>query len=442
MKNLIYTAVFVLVMSRLLHVQSAKAEELDFLDLWSKVRENSHSIKKSDHELRSSQASLSVARRHWLPSLTLSGNAFTTNDPGRNLFMNLSQRQIGATDFAPATLNEPGYHSFQQLSLGLNLPLFEGGSRVAEANIAKSLSELGSIGKDTALLNEYVETALAYSNLNSLEDAEKRTEILHDQVVQMIARYSIGNPSNPVGYSGMLGLRGLKNRLESVQLELQSKKSIILLTVNEKANLSSGWKTKDRELVVFLDKVFPLSAIRTDTVSAEQKMALAKMDVSEKMKDLERSKLFPKVGLFAQEGLTRGSRDTGTSFAGGIYLQWSLFDPHSFGRSTERNESYLAATSASLGSAQKSRIEKNSLLNLESTMKQNLVLLTESEKLLSEQVKVASRLFQSGSMNALQYAELLNRRIDLILALRQVEETWADTRAKLVLLSNDLGVIL
>ena len=75
-------------------------------------------------------------------------------------------------------------------------------------------------------------------------------------------------------------------------------------------------------------------------------------------------------------------------------------------------------------------------------MKKNLELLNDSEKLLSEQVKVTSNLFHSGAITALQLAEVLNRRVDLILNLRTLEQGLIDLRTKRLTQTHAEGIHL
>lgn len=76
-------------------------------------------------------------------------------------------------------------------------------------------------------------------------------------------------------------------------------------------------------------------------------------------------------------------------------------------------------------------IAEQSLLSSDATLTGNRKLLLESEQLLSEQARVAFRLFQSGSIQALQLAEVLNRRVDLVLSLKRLDEQWIQVRADL-----------
>ncbi len=63
---------------------------------------------------------------------------------------------------------------------------------------------------------------------------------------------------------------------------------------------------------------------------------------------------------------------------------------------------------------------RDQLNQSESALERASVILSGSDRILDEQVRVASRLFQSGSIPALQLSEVYNRRADLILEIRKI----------------------
>lgn len=434
MKNLV-------VLFTLFLTVNASAELLSFETIWKKVKSESPMLSQEEHELKASELASSRSEKHWLPSLSLGGSVFSTNDPAKNFFSNLSQRQITASDFALSNLNEPGRHTFETLTIGLDLPLYEGGRKAAESSAFSKFTEAAQMKQKAAILNEYIETAKAYSRLNTLSLAYDRLKSLSDRISEILSKYSIGAQSNPVGYSGMLGLKSLKNRVEGELLSLESKESIYRETLTEKAKLEEKkWSTENEAALSFLNRILPVSS--DGKLSYPEMSAIAHSDATDKVKSAEKSRYLPKLGLFANEDLTHGTRGTGTNFTGGAYLQWSLFNPDNLNRVDEKNEIRLAANSAVQSIEQKSRIGRKTLLQNEETMKKSIELLLDSEKLLSDQAKVASRLFQSGTISALQLAEVLNRRVDLILNLANAEQEIVEVRAKRLILTQADGVSL
>jgi hypothetical protein len=61
----------------------------------------------------------------------LSGQSFISNDPGTALFGKLSQREIKNSDFMADSLNHPATSLYTKTAVGVNVPLYEGGQKVA-----------------------------------------------------------------------------------------------------------------------------------------------------------------------------------------------------------------------------------------------------------------------------------------------------------------------
>jgi plasmid maintenance system killer protein len=99
-----------------------------------------------------------------------------------------------------------------------------------------------------------------------------------------------------------------------------------------------------------------------------------------------------------------------------LYLQWSLFNAQDYGSVKEAQLKAFAAQSGIAAQRQKEQSEKLYLFELEKTLIRNLQLIKDSQTLMSEQVQVTEKLFRNGSVNALQFVEVLNRKADLILA--------------------------
>ncbi len=415
------------------------AEVISFADVWAKIKQNSPSIAREGHALQASTFAKSRLALHWLPSLSLGAAAFSTNDPAVHFVSTLAQRQISLGDFSPASLNQPGNHLLETAALGIDVPLFQGGLKVAQFEAQNKMQEAQSYKQKTELLREFVDAALSYTSLLSYSVAEERLSALAAQVADLITRYSIGRKSNPVGYSGLLGLKSLKNRIAGEQLSFQSKNRSIKGTLSEKMQINNQeWSPTPDNAIVFLERtVSPKSEAQPSLVELHHQ---AQADAVAAMKNAEKARFLPKVGLFATEGLTHGERDTGTSFTGGLYLQWSLFNPENINQVSEKEELRLVAFSDVAADKQSSRIAKKTLQLSEVTLKENLVLLAESEALLAEQAKVASQLFRTGSISALQLAEVLNRRVDLILNLLTSEQDLIEVRGKRMMLSNPEGV--
>ena len=79
---------------------------------------------------------------------------------------------------------------------------------------------------------------------------------------------------------------------------------------------------------------------------------------------------------------------------------------------------------------------QDQLLESKATLEKNLVLLEKSDNLLKEQTQNAMKLFRSGMLSALQLAEVINRRVDLIDNKNKAEAQYLDVYSRLYLLNN------
>ena len=118
--------------------------EVEFSQVWRLIKSGAPALQATQHDLEAAQIGKDRAARHWYPRVFASGRVFSTNDAGTSFIYTLEQRQIGSADFAPSALNQPGSSWFEQGTLGLDLPLFEGGAKVAQAQAAEKAAEAKS----------------------------------------------------------------------------------------------------------------------------------------------------------------------------------------------------------------------------------------------------------------------------------------------------------
>ena len=76
------------------------------------------------------------------------------------------------------------------------------------------------------------------------------------------------------------------------------------------------------------------------------------------------------------------------------------------------------------------------LLEGKLAVEKSLKLLDESEGYLEEQTKISHNLFKNGLINALQYVEVLSRRVDLIKSKSQALNELLNIQSELSKLSN------
>jgi outer membrane protein TolC len=118
--------------------------------------------------------------------------------------------------------------------------------------------------------------------------------------------------------------------------------------------------------------------------------------------------------FFAEGYMFNGDRDTANGYTAGLYLQWNLFNPADYGTLKEARLKSMAAEKYSEAMEQRERAEGKALEKAITAYKENLQLLNDSQKILAEQTQVTETLFKNGSINALQFVEVLSRRADVV----------------------------
>ena len=389
--------------------------------------------------------------RHWYPRVFAEGRAFSTNDPALTFMSLLGQRQIGVSDFAPAALNQPGSSLFERGTLGLDLPLFEGGSKVAQASASSKMAEAKTFELQAEEITEYAELANAYSSILSLQRQHSELERLRESVEDTLAHYKIGAKSNPVGYSGLLGLKNLRNRLEGLKAENSAKtaalRAQIRITASGGANggaadLPENWMPKPEDSQEFIAEHLDrkVKAPQGAGKSASVRAMHLNAESLEEAKGAEKARFLPKVGLFGTGDLYGGSRSAATSYTAGAYMQWDLLSASNFGAIAQAEHNAAAALARADAMNEHARIDEATASQSANALEMNLSLMNESAGLLEEQTTTARGLFRNGSINALQLVEVLARRADLLVSRTEAELSLAQARATLLVSSSAEGV--
>lgn len=419
---------------------TAHAVTIGFSEIWSSIQEEHPELRATMEEWKAADENVARGSRHWLPSLFLTGRGFSTNDAGMNLFGNLGQRSVTVADFSPASMNNPGYHTFLQLGLGINLPLFEGGGSVSYARMLDRERLVKDELNSSAKLNAYSAAISDYAGVLSANESLKSLEGLRIKVAGVLSRYSVGSKSNPVGYSGLLGLRAVLNRID-VEINIVKNAKTLKKTglVERSKKINHDWEPQDQSTSKFLSEVMPEKELLLVADSHQVSAALAGAEMMDEKIGFEKSHFLPQIGLFGQGDHFAGSRSNSTSYTGGVYLQWSLFNPRDFGKVSESKHQFAAVQAKADAGRLEEKIGRSSLVDSLKTIGENEKLLSDSMNLMSEQVNTAARLFQSGSINALQLAEVYNRETDLIRQWNELNQQNIVVRTSLAKLSRMKG---
>ncbi len=428
-------------------IQSVSAEsknKVPFSDVWRMILKHSPQIQAFRQDLESARISEKRASLHRYPRVFMSGRIYSTNDSASTFTGGLGQRQIIGSDFVPATLNQPGSSFFQYGTLGFDLPVYEGGSK---AKIAESLvkrSESKALQVTAAKIAQYAELAQNYGMILSLRREEEQLKLFGTSVDRMILHYKIGSKSNPIGYSGLLGLKNTRNRIQERVIQISGKSSALSQGIRILAqDLPENWLPLDQRVTDFISRNF-MKLNTNPSVEMKPTVGVQAMNLEteslEKMIDSEKGRLFPRVGLYGSGDVFGGNRGLGASYSGGAYVQWDLFSAQNFDAVAQAVHTSAASQARAEEMNERNHIEKSSAIQSAQSLEQNLALMEESDQWLKEQFGVAQELFKNGSINALQLVEVIQRRIDLLVSRTEAEMSLTQARATLIVHSGAEGI--
>lgn len=410
----------------------ASMRELDFQEVWKHVVATSPGQRASAQAEESAIISASRSARHWFPRIYLDGRAFGTNDPGTILFSKLSERVITGQDFSPFVMNNPETQFHEKVTLGVNLMLFEGGSRIAETTFRELNANAKNQEKKARELQEYSETAAYYGSLLVTERSEKALVPLQALVNSTIERYQLGSQANPLGHSGFLGLKTLAARIQGELKMVRAKQAAARSVLNRLGGLDFAWAPKSEPVLSFLTRHLKIEAtmVQPETDSYSVTASRTAGQAMHKLADAEKARFLPQVGLFGEGYLSHGPYGGATSYTAGAFLRWELFNAGNFGAIREARLSAESQQNQALAMKERQAVEFEKIANAEQALEVQLDLAEQSMTLLDEQSKIAQKLFQNGLINALQLTEVLNRRVDLVTARSQMEEQLLKMRAE------------
>ncbi len=438
---------------------------LEFSKIWDKIQTHSHTQKALVLESKAALQSKQKAAKHWYPRVYVDARAYNTNDPAMNFFSILGQRSARESDFstksvrnrpsnfldtnnnlyqnpnyntlnlfAPDNLNYPGSNTYQRGTLGIDLPLYEGGSKSSIQKAYEKQAEGKKLEIQFVSLSEYANYAAMYGTLSVLYDFQDKLTALEKTVKGIIARYQLNNRGNPLGYSGGLGLRSLKNRLEGFREENSAKiKSIREILEVVASDLPENWSIKYQPSITFVEQYLKYQPAEKSFMAKAMK---AYTESVENQAKAEQARVLPKVGVYTEGYVYRGDRAIANAYNAGFYVQMNLYSPGDLETIEEANLKSKAMQERTLELEKMEEAKVKSLLEMEQALKKNLELLNENNKLLDEQITVAQQLFSNGALNALQLSEVLSRKADVIYAKMNLESEYLKTRAALVTMSE------
>jgi hypothetical protein len=410
------------------------AEEISFQDVWSRVRTEGRT-RAASLDLRASTVARERADRHIYPRVYLDARGFNSNDPTQSFMAKLAQRSAQLSDFLPSRLNAPGSTTLGKASIGLDLPLYEGGAKAAMAKVQENLETSRKEELAFTVREEYAAALSMYAALLILEDAESRLTNLDAQMNEILGRYQIGNAGNPVGYSGLLGMRALKNRVSGMKLNTSARKEAARNTLEAMSNgLPAGWKHSRSTVASLLSQHFGTQ--QGITISHRTRALEAAVRMKENMVDVETSRFLPRAGVFSEASGFAGQRKSASAYNVGVYVTMNLFSAQDIGARSQASLESEAMAARARDMRLREEAEARTLQSGLQSLEKSMALLEESEGLLNEQTRSARELYRTGAINLMQYVEVLSRRADIIEQRMNLMSEYTRTRAGLFLLAE------
>lgn len=451
---------------------SGDTNTVPFSDVWEKIKSESHALKATVMEKQAAKISKERASRHWLPRIYTDVRSMTTNDPATNFFMKLGQRSANESDFstrsmrsrvsnfidtnnnpytnintntmnllAPDTLNNPGTNTYQKGSLGVDIALYEGGSKTAIAKAEEiNLKAIEEKQKFTEI-HEYTEAVSIYGQLQISNRFAIKINSMKEELTSLIKSYQLGARSNPVGYSGLLGLKALKNRIEGMEIEnnarIQSLKDNL---ESATGGLPANWAVENKSTSEYIEAYLKTKTeIDSNNIEPSYRVKAMKNQAKaiDTKADAEQARFLPKVGLFGEGNAYRGDRATAMSYNVGFYAQMNLYSPEEYGAYEQAKLNGKAVKEQAENLKKEEEVVIKKLFQMNNALNKNWDLLIESEKLMDEQLKTAKQLFSSGSINLIQLTEVLSRKTDLIVDMARVESDMIQIKSGIYSLTTE-----
>ena len=391
---------------------SYAAEQISFPKLWEMVVNHSPSSKAFLLQKEASDKATQRLSKYIFPTFYANSKLIATNGPGLTFMNFLEEGKVRQEDFVPSNLNSPSSHIFNQSDIGLDYLIYDSGSRASLLRAKEHESKAVEYEKYSNLLSQYVHTLQYFSSYILTKNYASEIKNREINVNSIISKYRVGEKSNPVGYSGLLSLKGILNKIELIQLELNSnlnqvKNSLKLMVGNPEMNFEPNSISFENLMQTYASLTVNMNKSFQVDVEKENSNALKEQVIQQK------SQYMPKIGIFGQENLAMGNRGSQASYIVGAYLKLN-FSPTDYGSDDEIE---LHALAKKKNAENIALIDSLSLLGAKNSLKKNkqkLIILEKSDEIISEQLKVLMNLFQHGNANVSQIADIMNKKIDII----------------------------
>lgn len=415
----------------------SQAKTMEFGQLWEMAQESSPQLKKSSVERQVSETQKERLRWHWTPHLYVQAGYLQTDNAAQSFFANMNQRSVTDSDFNPQTLNNPEDTSLVQTTLGVAWPLYEGGKF---QKLEKSSTEMHQAqvyfekGQNYKVKSDLL---AAYSHILTHQQNKKELKDLIAKINSKIENYQLGIRTNPVGYSGLLGLKAILNKANSYlrlsQMQIVQQKNEIHKII---PNLEMTWEAPQKDPLTFINGQVQLTDAEKPSLFLKGHKHITQ--ALHHQAEAEKAVVYPSLGLFAEGSQFSGDRSEDRSYTYGAYLKWNL-GWYQKGVYREVSLKKQAQELSMKMQSEQEQAAKNALQSALSSLEENLEDLEKNHKLLNEQLAVSQKLFRSGAINALQMSDLYDHLVDLYWHKVQTLSEFIKMKTQLYLLVSQDG---
>ncbi len=428
-KKLIIFLAFILTWNGLgAQSKSLDVKTLNFKSIWEMIKVNSPMRKAAVKEEMAAKIRKNRQAKHWFPRIYAEMRGYRTNDPGMNLMSKMGTGSVEYNDFNPEILNDPGFHTYEMGKIGIDLPLYQGGSGVASTKALEKMAEAKKLQRKLVSLSEYSMSAAVYGRIIISRKSYREIIELEKSVDRILGNYQGGLRSNPVEYSGILGLRALKNRFKAMAGESKTKIESFRAYLEKMSGkpMPKNWTPFDEDAVKFAEIYLNVKRKDGEYRSLNTRVYDAMAQSAENMAEAQKAVYLPMIGLFSEANLYRGGSDSADSYSAGFYIRMNLLSPTDYGSVKQAKLKSEAAKSRANDAFLKETVDLKRLSSMSATLKNNIKILNESWALMEKQVVNSLRLYSRGSIKSFQMAEILSRKADLLTEMIKAEEEYVN----------------
>lgn len=388
--------------------------KLSKTDLSTKLTEQNLQLKISNQSFESARSDYRQSNALFLPSISASHTAISTNNPLMAFGSKLNQEILTQADFNPALLNDPSHVQNYATRIEVLQPIFNADG-LYERKAAKSKMEAYQL--QTERTKEYLELEVNKAFIQ-LQLAYKAVEVLEKANSTALANLNLVNNYFKQGMLQKTDVLDVQVRVNEIANQLTYAKSNVrnasdylafLLNEDTKGGIYKPVENLENEINPVVENA-QLSTSRKDFLAMEKSTeAYKNMMTSGRMSFLPRLNAFGTYELYDTEIFQFGAN----GYTVGAQLSWNLFDGYkSIGKFEKSKVEFQKATTEAEQYKKQSQLELNKT-NRQLADAQNKVALS---KLAFEQTQESFRIRQN------RFEQGLEKTSDLLMTETQTAQ--------------------